>query len=66
VPITSKVERLYPSEVYVQFEGEQCKAITDQLTTTSKKKLVHKAKSLTAADMEAVERAIRVQLSLLP
>ncbi len=31
VPLTSKVDRLYPSEVFVTLEGKKSKAIADQL-----------------------------------
>lgn len=64
VPLTSTVGRLYPSEALVLFNGEQRKALADQLTTTAKERLVGKAGMLSAADFEGVERAIRVQLGL--
>lgn len=64
VPLTSNVGRLYPSEAYVLLGGEQRKAMADQLTTASKQRLITRAGVLSSADMEAVERAIRVQLSL--
>jgi mRNA interferase MazF len=62
VPLTSKVGRLYPSEAYVLLDGEQRKAMADQLTTASKQRLVNRIGRLTAADMEAVGKAIQVQL----
>jgi mRNA interferase MazF len=40
VPLTSSVGRLYPSEAFVFFNGEQRKALADQLTTTAKERLV--------------------------
>jgi mRNA-degrading endonuclease toxin of MazEF toxin-antitoxin module len=64
VPLTSNVGRLYPSEAYVLLNGEQRKAVADQLTTASKQRLIQKAGELSVADIEAVERAIRVQLRL--
>lgn len=66
VPLTSSVERLYPSEAYVVLAGERRKAMADQLTTASKQRLIRKAGSISREDMEAVERAIRVQLGLKP
>jgi hypothetical protein len=33
VPITSNIDRLYPSEAYVTFRGQKSKAMADQLTT---------------------------------
>jgi mRNA interferase MazF len=64
VPLTSNVERLYPSEAYIVLGGEQRKAMADQLTTASKQRLVRKAGHLSAADLAAVERAVQVQLAL--
>ena len=35
VPLTSNVDRLYPSEAAVVFEGKESKAMADQLVTVS-------------------------------
>jgi mRNA interferase MazF len=64
VPLTSNVQRLYPCEAYVTLKGEQRKAMADQIATVSKKRLQKKAGRLSASDVSAVERAIRVQLGL--
>jgi mRNA interferase MazF len=64
VPLTSNVERLYPSEAYVLLNGEQRKAMADQLTTVSKARLRDLEGRLPADDMRKVEHAIRVQLNL--
>lgn len=64
IPLTSSVDRLYPSEAYVTLNGEQRKALADQLTTASKERLIRRAGALSRADLDAVERAIRVQLAL--
>ena len=64
VPLTSQIDKLYPSEAYVQFGGKQAKALADQLTTVSKLRLVNKAGHLSKADVEQVERAVRTQLDL--
>lgn len=64
IPITSSVDRLYPSEAYVVLNGEQRKALADQLTTASKERLIRRMGTLSRVDLEAVERAIRVQLGL--
>jgi mRNA interferase MazF len=39
VPITSKVERLYPSEAYVNVNGNSAKPMADQIATVSKQRL---------------------------
>lgn len=58
------MEKLYPSEAYVAFRGRQSKAMADQLTTVSKQRLRNKAGEATPGDMQAVARAISVQLDL--
>ena len=65
VPLTSSVGRLYPSEAYVEFGGERRKAMADQITTASKQRMIRKAGAVSREDLEAVERAVRVQLGLI-
>lgn len=64
VPLTSSVDRLYPSEAYVMLNGERRKAMADQITTASKQRLGERIGGLSRVDVEAVERAVRVQLGL--
>ena len=64
VPLTTNVERLYPSEAYVTLNGRQNKAMADQLTTVSKLRLIDRAGALSGEDMGRVERAVRVQLGI--
>ncbi len=66
VPLTTNIDRLYPSEAYVTLNGRQVKALADQLTTVSKGRLSKMAGRLSQADMQQVERAIKVQLGLTP
>jgi len=64
VPLTSKVERVYPSEALVRLEGESRKAMADQIATVSKRRLVNNTGRLSGKDMQRVEHAISVQLQL--
>jgi mRNA interferase MazF len=64
VPLTSNVNRLYPSEAYVILEGEQRKAMADQLATVSKSRLLQRMGRISQDDIRSVEQAIRVQLGL--
>jgi len=64
VPITSNVERVYPSEACINLRGRRNKAMADQLTTVSKLRLIRKAGTISSEDMEMVERAIKTQLGL--
>ena len=64
VPLTSQIERLYPSEAYVTLNGKQSKAMADQLATVSKLRLINRAGILSSEDMWKVGEAIKVQLDL--
>ena len=64
VPLTSKMGRLYPSEAVVQFAGKQGKALADQLTTVSKRRLINRAGKVSNRELEKIEEAICVQLGL--
>lgn len=64
VPLTSKMERLYPSEAVVFFEGKESKAMADQLTTVSKTRLFRCAGIISPEDMRNIEKAIRIQLDI--
>ena len=65
VPLTSNVERVYPSEAAVLINGRPSKAMADQLTTVSKQRLYGQLGALTHDDMRKVERAVRLQLGLV-
>ncbi len=64
VPFTSNVTRTYPWEALVQLNGVPHKALADQIRTAAKERLGRKIGVLTASDLLAVERALRVQLGL--
>jgi mRNA interferase MazF len=64
VPITSNVDKLYPSEAYVTLRGKKAKAMADQITTVSKKRLIKSAGSVSYTDMESIGKAITTQLGL--
>ncbi len=64
VPLTSSVGKLYPSESYVTFRGKKAKAMADQLTTVSKKRLINQDGKVSKTEMEGIERAIMTQIDL--
>jgi len=64
VPLTSNVERLYPSEGYVTVAGRRSKAMADQIATVAKTRLTRRLGRLDAEGVSAVEQALRVQLEL--
>ena len=64
VPLTSNAERLFPSEAYITVSGKRSKAMADQLTTVSKKRLFEKFGEVSRKDMAGLERAMKIQLGL--
>ena len=64
IPLTSNTGRVYPSEAVVSIDDKKSKAMADQLTTISKIRLINLLGRLSAADMQKIELAIKIQLSL--
>ncbi len=64
VPITSKTDRLYPSEAYITIKGTTYKAMTDQLTMVSKLRLFNRIELLSNQDMLKIVNAVKTQLDL--
>jgi len=64
VPLTSKTDRLYPSEALVIFGGKESKAMADQLATVSKSRLFERAGILSQEDMLKIEEAVKIQLDI--
>jgi mRNA interferase MazF len=62
IPITSNVDRLYPSEAFVTINSTLHKAMADQLTTVSKLRLINQMGKISREDMWQVERSTRLQL----
>lgn len=64
VPLTSSAGKLYPSEAYITLRGKKAKAMADQLTTVSKKRLINQRGTVSKNELEGLERAIMIQLNL--
>ena len=64
VPISSQVARLYPAEAPVSLNGARRKAMADQITTASKRRLQRRMGTLSADDVAAIAQAVRLQLGL--
>ena len=64
VPLTSNVGRVYASEAIVQVNGVPHKAMADQIRTVATQRISNYVATLSAADMMAVEHAIRRQLGI--
>ena len=64
VPITSNIERLYPSEAYITVNDKKGKAMADQLTTVSKQRFINRLGEVSSNDMKKIDRAIKTHLDL--
>ncbi|MEW6326607.1 MAG: type II toxin-antitoxin system PemK/MazF family toxin [Thermodesulfobacteriota bacterium] len=64
VPLTSKTDRLYPSEALVLFDGKESKAMADQLATVSKSRLFKQAGLISEEDLLRISEAIKIQLNI--
>jgi len=64
VPLTSKTDRLYPSEALVIFNGKESKAMADQIAAVSKLRLFKRAGVLSEDDMLRIGEAIKIQLDI--
>ena len=64
VPLSGQVDRLYPAEATITLNGARRKAMADQITTTSKRRLQRRLGVLGREDLEAVSRVICLQLGL--
>jgi mRNA interferase MazF len=66
VPLSSRIDKVYPCEARVTAEGRQSKAMADQIMTVSKERLTDRMGLLSPEDMLSVDMAIRIQLALAP
>jgi mRNA interferase MazF len=64
VPVTSKTQKVFPSEALVTVGGKKVKAVADQINTASKLRFTKKIGELSTDDLRKVETAIKVQLDL--
>ena len=64
VPLTSSMGRQYPGEALVVVDGQNSKAMADQIMAADKARLKSQLDTVSKADMQAVEDAIRVHLGL--
>lgn len=64
VPLSSKVEKLYPCEARVAVAGKASKAMADQIMTVTKERLTKRMGIVGPDDMRGIDVALRVQLGL--
>jgi mRNA interferase MazF len=65
VPMTSRMDRVYPSEAVVHVGRQQSKVMADQITTVSKQRLADRMGRLSGSDLAKVEHVLMIQLGLV-
>ncbi|MDA0378742.1 MAG: type II toxin-antitoxin system PemK/MazF family toxin [Bacteroidetes bacterium] len=64
VPLTTNVDRVYPSEALVRVGKMDQKVMADQVMTVSKQRLGRRMGRLKEEDLYALDQALRIQLGL--
>ena len=64
VPLTSRPTPVRSWEARIISQGREHKALADQIRTVAKARLRERIGRVTADEMEAIERALRIQLAL--
>lgn len=64
IPLSSKTDKLYPSETYVTIKNKQHKAMADQIATVSKKRLSNRIGRIPESELQNIERVVKIQLGL--
>ena len=64
IPVTSNAGRQYPGEAVICINGQDSKAMADQIMSADKSRLKNKLCVLSKTDMLAVEDAVKVHLAL--
>ncbi len=64
IPLTSSTTRVYPGEALDKINNQTSKAMADQIMVADKSRLNGQFGTVSKADMEMVENAIRVHLGI--
>lgn len=65
VPLTSTIDKVYPSECLVEVKSQSCKAMADQIKTVSLERCSERITTLNEEYMSAVESVLKLQLGLV-
>lgn len=64
LPITSNVDSLYPGEALITMNGQPARVLGDQIRSLDKCRLRSRIDRLSAAELAAVDDAVRITLDL--
>lgn len=64
IPVSTQINKIYPSEVKIKIKGKDGKVMADQLTTVSELRFLQKIGKVSTKEMSAIEEKIKFQLDL--
>jgi mRNA interferase MazF len=64
IPLSSKSDKIYPTETKIRFGKTDGKAMADQLTTVSELRFINKTGKISDKEMIGVNHIIKLQLNL--
>ena len=64
MPLTSRVDKIYPFQVYSELAGKNGIILVDQIRTIDRKRFAGKLGELDLEIIEKIERALHLTLSL--
>lgn len=64
LPLSTNVEKIYPSETKLNVLDKVNKAMADQLTTVSELRFINKIGNVTGNEIKSIENIIKLQLDL--
>jgi len=64
IPLSTNVEKIYPSETKLNVLGKINKAMADQLTTVSELRFINKIGEVSENEVKSIESIIKLQLDL--
>jgi mRNA interferase MazF len=65
IPLSTNIDKVYPSETIIVVNGKKQKAMADQITTVSKSRFINFIGKISDDDMQKIENVIKIQLGLL-
>jgi mRNA interferase MazF len=66
LPVTSNVSSLYPGEARIEVGSAPARVLGDQLRSIDKSRLKARIGTLSQAELDDVEKAVRITLALSP
>ncbi|MEM9888836.1 MAG: type II toxin-antitoxin system PemK/MazF family toxin [Bacteroidota bacterium] len=64
VPCSSKTNKIYPSEAVIKINGQENKAMADQIMTVSEIRFLNKIGKLSKEDIVEIERVVKFQIDI--